>query len=209
MRQSIEIKLDEDEMALKAFPISLTNDVIGLMNRISIHKVHSTRWSFSVQLDDEQIYIPVRLYWEEHRLMEPSDLSVNQHTILSCLLTRHHNGFVREKHLKNILCSREPWVQPYIVQLIGEYLIEIIQLVHDNFECLNKRNLIAFLKRNMEFLRLTGSRITSYWDCYYRKKYENQISGFTREEYPGFLLLNKIDNELKLKPNRGGPASDR
>lgn len=203
MKQVSEIKKSEDEMVLLAFPKSLKKDLFELMRRISVHTLHSTTWTFPVQLNAELISIPVRIYWEEHRLMEPRDLTEIQKTALSCLLTRHHNGFVREKHLKLIIDSKHYWVQPFIIQLIGEYVIEIIQHIQNNFSDLNKMNLTKFINENPEFWDLTKNRIISYWDCYYRKKFNGQITGFNRQEYPGFKLVDRIENEIKTKAQQG------
>ena len=203
MKQVSELKMLEDEMVLLAFPKSLKKDLFELMRRISVHTLHSSNSTFPVQLNAEPISIPVRIYWEEQRLMKPKDLTEIQKTALSCLLTRHHNGFVREKHLKLILNSNYYWVQPFIIQLIGEYVIEIIQHIRNQFLDLNKTNLSGFINENPEFWDLTKSRIMSYWDCYYRKKFNGQLSGFTRQEYPGFELVDRIENEIKTKAQQG------
>jgi hypothetical protein len=197
------IKDSESEMALIAFPKSLNKDLHELISRISVHTLHPTQWTFPVELDNQPISIPVRIYWEEHRLMEPRDLNETQRTALSCLLTRHHNGFVREKHLKLIMGSKHYWVQPFIIQLIGEYVVEIIQHIQNNFSDLNKMNLTKFINENPEFWDLTKNRIISYWDCYYRKKFNGQITGFTRQEYPGFRLVDRVENEIKTKAQQG------
>jgi len=203
MKQISEIKMSEDEMVLLSFPKSLKKDLFELIRRISIHTLHSSNGTFQVQLNTEPISIPVRIYWEEHRLMEPKDLTEIQKVALSCLLTRHYNGFVREKHLKHILNRNYYWVQPFIIQLIGEYVIEIIQQVLNRFSDLNKTNLSIFVNENQQFWELTKSRIMSYWDCYYRKKFNGQISGFTRQEYPGFELVDRIEKEVKTRVRQG------
>ncbi len=41
-------------------------------------------------------------------------------------MTRHHNGFFREKYLKQIIKSKEKWVTPFIILLIGKYVFEIL-----------------------------------------------------------------------------------
>ena len=49
--------------------------------------------------------------------------------ILHCIYSRHHDGFVRQRHIEAVLDSTHPWVIPYVIQLIGEYVIEIVQAV--------------------------------------------------------------------------------
>jgi hypothetical protein len=38
---------------------------------------------------------------------------------------RHHDGFGRQRQLKTLLDADEPWTAPFIVQLLGEYVIQI------------------------------------------------------------------------------------
>jgi len=40
------------------------------------------------------------------------------------------NGFVRQQHLERIIRSGNPWVPPFVFQLVGEYAIEIIGVIH-------------------------------------------------------------------------------
>ena len=86
MKQENQIKVSEGDMVLLAFPKSLNKDLLELMSQITVHTLHPTQWTFPVEIDNQPISIPVRIYWEEHRLMEPSDLNATQKTALSCLL---------------------------------------------------------------------------------------------------------------------------
>ena len=61
-----------------------------------------------------------------------------------------------------------------LVQLVGEYVMEILQSVHDGLSDLSaegstRRHAYGdFLARNPEFFALTEHRAVSYWSCYYR-----------------------------------------
>lgn len=61
-------------------------------------------WStetFSVYLSGEPLSIPYRIY-HDPALIELTWLTARQLELLDCLLTRHHNGFIRERHLAGI-----------------------------------------------------------------------------------------------------------
>lgn len=75
---------------------------------------------------------------------------------------------VGQKYLARIIPLAHAWIPPFVVQLLGEYVIEIIQLIERNLGSLDVNLYAQFLKSNPEFLALTEQRVMSYWDCYYR-----------------------------------------
>lgn len=38
---------------------------------------------------------------------------------------------VRQRHLEKVLGSTDPWVVPFVVQLVGEYVLEILVVICD------------------------------------------------------------------------------
>jgi hypothetical protein len=108
-----------------------------------------------------------------------------QRLILQCLFTRHHDGLVRQLYLERIIRSRDPWVFPFVTQLIGEYVIEILEIIHQNLNKLDTLGYREFLVGNPQFLQITNHRVLSYWDCYYRDT--------GRNEYVGFKLTNFLN----------------
>lgn len=119
-------------------------------------------------------------------------LSATQQTVLHCLYTRHHDGFVRQRRLRKIIASEEPWIVPFVVQLIGEYVLEIVVEIRDALTDLDVQGSTqqmrfgAFIAENPAFLELTSQRVMSYWNCYYRDR--------LRSTYPGFSLLSSLRN---------------
>ena len=112
--------------------------------------------------------------------------------LLACLLTRHHSGFVRERYLPSLLSCDHPWVTPFVVSLVGEYVIEIIRLIRDDIHRLDPTIYRDFLMRNPAFHKMTKERVMSYWNCYH--------SGESKEDYAGFQILEFFDS---LTPNLG------
>jgi hypothetical protein len=66
------------------------------------------------------LYIPARIYSPEPPLDAQDLLTETAKMVLGCLYTRHSSGRIREKHLRTIISSSQPWVPPFVVQLIGE-----------------------------------------------------------------------------------------
>jgi hypothetical protein len=69
----------------------------------------------------------------------------------------------------------------FVIQLAGEYVVEILNVIYNSLPALDTPIYREFLHNNPTFLGLTGQRIASYWDCYYR--------GHRQQEYVGFKIL--------------------
>ena len=78
-----------------------------------------------------------------------------------------------------------------MIQLAGEYVIEILRLIEEALPDIELSIYERFLRANPVFLTLTEQRIISYWDCYYRS--------VRQEEYPGFRIL-KFLNSVARNP---------
>ena len=117
-------------------------------------EVSTPSHTFSVSVGSETLAIPCRIY-HDPSLIQPTELSETQARILSCLLTRHHDGFVREQHLRKILESKDAWIPPFVVQLVGEYVVETINDVRDGLDRLDPALYGSFLRQNPAFYQLT------------------------------------------------------
>ena len=140
--------------------------------------------AFRLAFGNETLAVPTRIYQDEAELHARH---ADHPQLLDGLLTRHHNGFVRARALSRIL-SRAPatWTFPFIVELMGEYVVEILQQIEDGFEQLDPEALARFVAENTTFLDLVCQRVESYWDCYYR--------AIPRQDYVGFRLIRRLES---------------
>jgi hypothetical protein len=94
-----------------------------------------------------------------------------------CLYSRHGDGMVRQRHLGQIIRAGEPWVVPFVVQLVGEYVLEILEAIRRDVPDLaapgSAQRLLygEFVARNLSFFARTERRVVSYWSCYHRHQY--------------------------------------
>jgi len=172
----------------RAFPRALDRDA-RVARALFREKVTQTEQMIGVFVDGELVEIPYRIY-------TPGDpglwtASPRQRLMVAALLTRHSNGYVREANLRLILPSAEPWIVPFVMQLVGEYVWHILALIWENIEVLDRQAYATFLRANPEFYQRTRQRVISYWDCYYRP---GTYYGGTRDEYVGFKLLTHLDS---------------
>jgi hypothetical protein len=125
-----------------------------------------------VSSQGEALVIPHRIY-----LPPPGEVDLRglHGAVVACVHTRNQDGRVRERFLRRLLQSPEPWVPPFVVQLIGEYVIEIIDVVAARKELLASPSYVQFASENAGFLALTRQRVTSYWNCYYRHQWPRLV----------------------------------
>lgn len=57
--------------------------------------------------------------------LKRSGLAPSARTVLDCLFTKHHDGYVREKYLRAVINAQFAWVPPFVIQLLGEYVVQI------------------------------------------------------------------------------------
>jgi hypothetical protein len=170
---------EDNKDLLRAFPSSVRDDVLAMVSILPANP-HAVG-HFEVQVNGETIEIPNRVY-HKPALIDVSKLDSFQRHLVDCILTRHGDGHVRQQHLEKIIGSNQPWVPAYVIQLLGEYVIEILQLLEARLQHLDKSVYRNFLLTNPEFLALTEQRVISYWDCFYRTR--------KRDDYAGFRVLH-------------------
>jgi hypothetical protein len=169
----------------QAFPRQVVDNSAWLLRLAQFLEQRSVT-AFDVVVDGQPLTIPYRIYSQEHVLRL---IGFRSPEVVNCILTRHHDGFVRSRAIQEVLSINRPWSMPYILQLIGEYVIEILDQIDGEFDKIDPVVMKSFMRENPAFLHLIRQRVESYWDCYYR--------GIKRQDYVGFRLLNKLASIAK------------
>src|SRR5438552_492736 len=126
----------------QAFPASVQNDILRVA--ATLPQPSYCTEPFRSSVEGQAVFIPYRIY-HDPALINHARLTPMQQQLLDCLLTRHHSGFVREKHLRSIVACHQAWIPPFIVQLVGEYVIEILNAIRDNLHNLDPEVYRRFL----------------------------------------------------------------
>ncbi|KVT40328.1 hypothetical protein [Burkholderia ubonensis] len=166
-----------------AFPAELRPEVSIVMDLI--HPSMATHPVFSVVVQGESLNIPYRIHHGCDDALFPQ-LNKTQSVVFACMLTRHHDGYVRQRQIGRLVTSSDPWIAPFVVQLCGEYVIEILATIEANLPLMDRGVYGAFFRENPVFLGQTYERMVSYWDCYYRWLYKR------KPDYVGFRLFEKF-----------------
>jgi hypothetical protein len=93
-----------------------------------------------------------------------------------------------QKRLEQLIDKNEYWITPYLLQLLGEYVYEILEVLD---KCINDKNIgnyKRFVKENPKYWQQTESRMISYWDCYYRR-----IKSKDLKNYLGRQIADRIN----------------
>ncbi|WP_285349546.1 hypothetical protein [Pseudomonas sp. ME-P-057] len=168
-----------------AFPphLKLEADSLSLVmgdTRFADHR------GIEVTTGKNHVVIPYRIHHEGSE-QDGKSLSRTHSVMYSCLLTRHHNGYVRQRQLERILLASEPWVVPFVVQLTGEYVIEILDTCEARLSLLDPVLYGTFIRDNPKYFQATRDRMISYRDCYYRWLYQR------KPDYVGFRLFDRLE----------------
>jgi hypothetical protein len=169
-----------------AFPTALCEEVAVLLQHVPGLDEPSGVEPIRVELGGEVLHLPYRIYADAEALERTQGPSATSRRILDCLFTRHHDGRVREACVRRLLAAREPWVIPFVALLLGEYVLEIVQLIESRLDDLDVAAYRAFFAQNPALYRRTCARATSYWSCYHRAAYPE------RSHSPALRLLERL-----------------
>lgn len=199
---------EDVERVVKAFPRDLEADVRAVVNILPFSErtlllahrnVRHLDYLVSefkpivVQLCGEELQIPYRIYLNEPTETNVASLSELQKVILHCLYLRHHDGYVRQKHLEQLCGRAEKFICPYSIQLLGEYVIELLLILKTLIEPSVIADYAEFLSANSFYWKQTQSRMVSYWNEYYRQDFPRL------KDYVGKHLIDRLN--LALNPS--------
>ncbi|MFF3595310.1 hypothetical protein [Kitasatospora indigofera] len=190
---------------INAFPVELSGDAEAVLAIMPVSRFRPLD-PFSVVVEGQRVSIPGRLYNDEPPTDALASLSSRQRQLLHCLYSRHHDGMVRQRHLAKVVGSVDPWVVPFLVQLVGEYVVEILIVICDELRDLAMPGTSShlaygkFIVDNPAFFARTQRRVVSYWSCYYRSAYASF------QGYPGCTLLELLRSAASDRAGRPWPS---
>lgn len=161
------------------FPNYLRDDVTTVVGKIP-HKTYNnvtigvSEDTFQYFQDNKVIRFPYRTYYIDISDAVKENLSQRQKMILHCIYSRSCDGFVRQKHIYSLLqMDYEDWAIPYIVKICDEYVVEILEMTYDILEEQDTERIKGFCLENIVPFCKSYNRMISYWNEFYRYKYNN------------------------------------
>ena len=160
-------------MLQEGFPKEISDDVMkvcGLIPRKTSQTLQDVEYTHGGQL----IKFAYRNYYMDIADSYIETLTDQQKMVLHCIYSRNYDGYVRQKHLKWLLSmAYEEWAIPYIVKICDEYVIEIVEMTYNILKDEDTAPFRNFCIENKEELCKSYSRMTSYWNEYYRHRYSD------------------------------------
>ena len=110
------------------------------------------------------------------------------------LLSRSCDGFERQLAAQDLMADLRPWGAPYVVTLIGEYIVEIMEDIHAAMTAATEDTLATFIASNPAFWETIKRRVQSYWNVYYRHPRGSETRRtYRRADYVGFKLVDRLE----------------
>ena len=144
-------------MIQRAFPSYLQKDATKIADFLQQNapKDFKTIGTEAVCLKGEVLELPQRVYFGE---FNTQNLTLVQEQMLNCLYLCHCNGHLREYYLRKVLEAKENFALPFISKLFGDYVIEILEVLHHELPNDTRDKLRDFFRANPLYKR----RIQSY-----------------------------------------------
>lgn len=166
-------------MFARGFPKHVNDDVtkvVRLLSKRALLNVTIEVSEDTVQYsqNNQVISFPYRIYSIDNSGGFLDRLSEQQMMILHCILSRSHEGHIRQKHLNALLqMDYEDWAIPYIVKICDEYVVEILEMAYDFLKEQDTARIKNFCSENREAFCKSYSKMISYWNEYYRHTYSD------------------------------------
>ncbi len=202
LNEGMEESLVVDPLLLRAVPASLRPDAQVAMRALMrteyptfttlVQDTHAYTARYpEIFVDGELVQIPSRHYYAWPSDERVRGLSDSQFLVLACWMSRNNDGWNRQKALGHILNAEAAWTIPYVIQLCGEYVVEIGQDIYRFFTSVLpnrpalKDRYLRFAQDNPNFMEITMQRAVSYWNDDYRTE-------MSRDEYPQLAALKTL-----------------
>ena len=175
------------------FPSALQPAASTLLGALAAAELAPAMQGSTVFVEGERLCAPYRVYCEPNDLRSMIAQASGEARLLAlCLGTRHSDGHVREECLRQIVAVDRPWIAPFVVQLLGEYVVEIVEVIAAAVSDASPARFLGFAQENLPFIKTTRRRATSYWDCYHRSRYP------VLQAYPAFTALEAIERMARV-----------
>ena len=193
-KQQLLIRKVGDIVFEEGFPCELQDKVHKVLGKMSLRTYNNMTRGVSdeynseeyILLDGSTISFPYRIYFIDDEEIYHTLEDREEQFIYSCIYTRSCDGYVRQKYLKKIMENDFPhWCMPYILKLSSEYVIEITEDIYEYMKIRDCTLFQMFCKNNPYVFRYSHSRMTSYWNEFYRCKY------YKFHNYVGYKLYKE------------------
>lgn len=183
-------------MLAEAFPLE-HQSAAAVAGQAVARALAPGQWTerFVVRSEGQSVLIPARLRFASERLRLPESDAAWR--FARALQTRSNDGFERQRAARDLLVDLQPWGAPFVVALIGEYIVEILEDIAAALTPEVARTLGDFIVHNEAYWQTTKQRVASYWNVYYRANASSELRRpYRRDDYIGFKLVEHLETAV-------------
>ena len=155
----------------RAFPKELETELDVVIAKIKpIFKTLACSEPFETYfLASDVVVIPYRCYYKPISNRVFNQFTVLEKKIYACISLLNYDGFIREMYLHYLLEQPlDEWMLPFFMKVSGEYVKEILEILYKSRKNEDNTLFKEFSKKNPKQSQRNYSRMTSYWNEYYR-----------------------------------------
>lgn len=189
------------ELLKFAFPSRYAEDVCKVIEFMNGYHLELFELGNEVvQFEFENLTIPYRICIDFSDDILTNNLTLTQQEIYWSILTRHTNGFYRQLALEKLLSSETTFSKVYEFLLLGEYVMEIVEIIYENISQDKLKIYASIFKNDPLFANKIKGRIASSWGKAIRSKYPKGERNYRK--YKGRQLLVELNREMnKIEKN--------
>jgi len=186
---------------LDGFPTAYSDDVDAVVEHLGLRHQKGRNGDL-IRVEGGPIRIPERASFGEDSISRLQQLEDIQGVIGRCLLSREHDGRVREQVVPDLAQVPSGWALAYVVALVGEAVIEIHEVVASELQPIElgdprRAALSNVVGRNPGWWSVLQKRVVSYWAAYYRSDHPMEpVGGFARrlpDSYPAARAMRWLE----------------
>ena len=98
---------------VQAFPETLSAAVDVMVRKLRASVTYKDATIGPVLVRGEMVRIPYRIYTSESSPLQVYGSMELERTLLACVLSRNHDGFVRQGQVERLVGTTAPWVPPF------------------------------------------------------------------------------------------------
>ena len=139
-----------------------------------------------VTIEGESCNVLSRIYGPEPKSSPIGSLSNTQTLIYACVYSCNADGYIRQRQVRVLVTSADPWVPTFVLGLLGEYVVEVADEIHRSIHLIPQELYQRYALANPNFIRVTCEGIVSY--------YMAGFSGWDRPfaSSPSYAVMNEL-----------------
>jgi hypothetical protein len=158
-----------DTVQTQALPADVVTANLELMATLAASAwVAATRDTIDVTFEGTIIRIPYRVYYAVETVDAAIQRGGDGAIVAACLGSRSNDGYLRQRCVETMLTDPRPWSVPYLVETLGEYVIEILQVFDGRVPERLEPEIAQYLVANEAHVLRLCRRCVSYWNEMYR-----------------------------------------